>query len=78
MRRGRRMTIWFAAGLLVAFPAIATGITLNQVDMFQGSTDSWTDGHGGGNYWSLAPADPTAPATAIFKSPPAVSEGPRE
>jgi autotransporter-associated beta strand protein len=58
MRRGRRMTIWFAAGLLVAFPAIATGITLNQVDMFQGSTDSWTDGHGGGNLLVIGTGGP--------------------
>ena len=49
MLDGRSTRIWFAIVVLVCFPAVGESVVLNQVDLFQGSKDNWTDGHGGVN-----------------------------
>jgi autotransporter-associated beta strand protein len=43
------MRIWLPLAVLFALPAVAECVTLNQVDLFQGSLDGWTDGHLGNN-----------------------------
>ena len=59
-------------------PAAAKCVTLNQVDIFQGSLDSWTDGQAGSNVLNVGRAAPTARATAICKFLPVASEGIQE
>jgi fibronectin-binding autotransporter adhesin len=66
MRCGRRLRLWLAAGLLVAFPAPARCVTLNQIDTFTGSTDNWTDGHAGNNVLVIASGGPNEPPNDSF------------
>jgi hypothetical protein len=50
--------IWLSVTILVGLPSVAECVTLNQVDLFQGSKDSWTDGHGGVNGTVVATGGP--------------------
>lgn len=49
MLDGRGLRIGLVVALVGAFPAVGKCVVLNQVDLFQGSKDNWTDGHGGVN-----------------------------
>jgi autotransporter-associated beta strand protein len=49
MLDGRGLRIWIAIVIVAAFPAVGECVVLNQTDLFQGSKDNWTDGHGGVN-----------------------------
>lgn len=52
------MRIQLSLALLVGLPSVAQSITLNQVDTFQGSLNSWTDGHAANNVANITTGGP--------------------